>query len=111
VICEKIGAGALENTVFVTRKATGEIYSPELAAQFPERDWILTRILRLDGCERGLNKGGEVDTFKRCVYIHGVPDKEPMGVPRSHGCIRMRNQDMMRLFDQVEVGVLVEIKL
>ncbi|MET0094607.1 MAG: L,D-transpeptidase, partial [Sedimenticola sp.] len=95
--------------VFIGRRPTGEIYSHELAQQFPDRDWILTRILWLTGMEPGKNRGGAVDTLRRYIYIHGCPDTEPMGVPRSHGCIRMRNSDLVELFDQVSSGTEVEI--
>jgi L,D-transpeptidase YbiS len=105
----KIGAGAPANTVFVGRRPTGEIYSPELAARFPGRDWILTRILWLSGCEIGFNRLGEVDTMRRYVYIHGSPDSVPMGVPGSIGCVRMRNADIVELFDGIPVGIPVQI--
>jgi L,D-transpeptidase YbiS len=105
----KIGAGCPENTVFVGRRPTGEIYNPELRAQFPGRDWILTRILWLCGQEPGRNRLGKVDTMRRYVYIHGCPDEDAMGVPSSHGCIKMRNQDVMVLFDRISVGTQVQI--
>ena len=105
----KIGAGLPLNTVFVGRRPTGEIYGPELAAAHPDRDWILTRILWLSGCEAGFNRLGCVDTMRRYVYIHGCPDLAPVGVPESHGCIRMRNRDIMELFDRVPVYTPVEI--
>jgi len=104
-----IGTGCAENTVFRGRRPTGEIYGPELAERFPERDWILTRILWLTGLESGRNRGGAVDTLRRYIYIHGTPDSEPMGVARSHGCIRMRNRDLLELFELVEAGTPVEI--
>lgn len=106
----KIGADAAINSVFVGRQPTGEIYSPELAAAHPDRDWILTRILWLEGLELGHNLGGEVDTLARYIYIHGTPDTEPMGRPASHGCIRMRNSDLVDLFDRVEIHTEVRIK-
>ena len=81
-----------------------------LGEQAPERDWVLTRILWLSGLEPGINRGDEVDTLRRYIYIHGCPDSEPMGVPRSHGCIRMRNRDLIELFDRVKAGELVEIR-
>jgi lipoprotein-anchoring transpeptidase ErfK/SrfK len=105
----KIGSGLPENAVLVARRPSGEIYSPELAALHPRRDWILTRILWLSGCEPGLNRLGDVDTMRRYIYIHGCPDGEPMGVPLSHGCIRMHNRDVVALFDQVPVYTPVEI--
>jgi len=109
IVRARIGAGHPENTVFVGRRPTGERYSPELGAQFPGRDWILTRILWLSGCEVGFNRLGDVDTMRRYIYIHGSPDGVPMGVPGSHGCIRMRNADVIELFEQVPVGTAVEI--
>ncbi len=109
IVRAKIGAGQPENTVFVGRRPTGEIYTPELGAQFPGRDWMLTRILWLSGCEPGHNRLGEVDTMRRYIYIHGSPDTVPMGVPGSIGCIRMRNRDVMDLFDRVAPGTPVEI--
>ncbi|WP_126445257.1 L,D-transpeptidase [Sulfuricystis multivorans] len=109
IIRAKIGAGAAANTVFVRRRPTGEIWTPELAAQFPDRDWILTRILWLSGCEPGKNRFGEVDTMRRYIYIHGSPDTVEMGKPGSIGCIRMRNADIIELFDLVPVHTPVEI--
>lgn len=105
----KIGENAVLGAVFVGRRLTGEVYSNELLAQFPARDWILTRILWLQGKESGINRGGNVDSMRRFIYIHGTPDTEPMGVPLSHGCVRMRNADVVELFDQVEVGTPVNI--
>lgn len=106
-IAEKIGAGVAPNTVFVGRHPTGEIYTPSLREQFPDRDWILTRIMWLRGLEAGFNQGGEVDTFARYIYIHGSPDDVDMGTPGSIGCVRMRNADIVELFERVEVGVRV----
>ena len=109
LIRAKIGDQQPENTVFVGRRPSGEIYSPALAAACPERDWILTRILWLSGCEPGVNRLGEVDTMRRYIYIHGCPDHLPLGVPASHGCIRMRNADLLELFALVPVYTPVEI--
>lgn len=97
----KIGAGLPEGAVLVGRRWTGEVWSAELAAQFPQRDWILSRILWLSGCEPGRNRLRSVDTFRRYIYLHGTPDREPMGEPRSHGCIRLRNADLIDLFERV----------
>lgn len=105
----KIGEGLPQNTVFVRRRPSGEVYTDELARQFPGRDWILGRILWLSGCERGFNRLGEVDTMRRYIYIHGTPHEEAIGSPVSHGCIRMRMQDVVELFQQVPVGTPVEI--
>lgn len=109
VIRAKIGAGQPLNAVFVERRPTGEVYSPELARRFPGRDWILTRILWLSGCERGYNRLGKVDTMRRAIYIHGSPDGAEMGKPGSHGCVRMRNEDVVELFDLVPAGTPVVI--
>ena len=96
-------------TVFVGRRPTGETFTPELARLHPDRDWILTRILWLSGCEPGVNRLGRVDTMRRYIYIHGCPDGSPIGVAASHGCIRMRNADVTELFDLVEAGTAVKI--
>ncbi len=109
IVRAKIGAGEAENTVFVGRRPTGEIYTPALGEAFPGRDWMLTRILWLSGCEVGHNRLGEVDTMRRYIYIHGSPDSVPMGVPGSIGCIRMRNRDVIDLFERVPPGTPVEI--
>lgn len=108
-IAEKIGEGQPENTVFVGRKPTGEIYSETFAKDQPVRDWILTRIMWLQGCEQGRNLGGDVDSKKRYIYIHGTPDSTSLRIPGSRGCIRMANKDIIELFDHVEVGTSVEI--
>ncbi|MFN3712870.1 MAG: L,D-transpeptidase family protein [Alcanivoracaceae bacterium] len=106
----RIGAGLPAGSVLVGRRFTGEIWTPELAVRFPKRDWILSRILWLCGNETGRNRLGRVDSMRRFIYIHGTPDDQPMGVPRSHGCVRMRNADVIELFDLVTVGcpVLIE---
>ena len=99
IVRAKIGAGQPANTVFVRRRPTGEVWSPELHAQYPGRDWMLTRILWLSGCEVGRNRLGDVDTMRRYIYIHGSPDSAEMGKPGSIGCIRMRNRDIVELFN------------
>jgi len=109
IVRAKIGAGAAPNTVFVGRRPTGEIWSRELAAQHPRRDWILTRILWLSGCEPGFNRLGEVDTMRRYIYIHGSPDAVPIGKPGSIGCIRIRNAEIIELFDLVPAGTPVDL--
>ncbi len=105
----RIGADQPVNTVFIGRRPTGEIYSEALNQRHPNRDWILTRILWLCGNESGLNRGGDVDTQRRFIYIHGCPDSHAMGVPSSHGCIKMRNSDIIDLFERVSVGTTVSI--
>ncbi len=105
----RIGANAPTGAVFRGRRPTGEVWSPGFAAQHPGRDWILSRILWLCGCEPGRNRLGNVDSMRRYIYIHGTSDDEPMGMPRSHGCIRMRNRDIIELFELVPAGTAVEI--
>lgn len=111
VIRAKIGESQPVNTVFIRRRPTGEIYSPGLGEKYPDRDWILTRILWLSGCEPGFNRLGAVDTMRRYIYIHGSPDSIDMGRPGSIGCIRMLNTDLLELFDLTDVGTEVNIKL
>ena len=106
----RIGDGEPLNTVFVGRRPSGEIWSQKLADAFPDRDWILTRILWLTGVDSVHNRGGNHDTLRRYIYIHGTPDDQPMGIARSHGCVRMRNKELVQLFDQVENGTLVHIE-
>ena len=110
IIRAKIGTSQPINTVFIRRRPTGEIYTPELGARYPGRDWILTRILWLSGCVRGFNRMGKVDTMRRYIYIHGSPDSAKMGKPGSIGCIRMHNHDLLELFDLVSAGTEVDIK-
>jgi predicted GNAT family N-acyltransferase len=109
VIRAKIGAGAADNTIFVRRRPTGEVWTPELAAAHPGRDWILTRILWLSGREPGFNRLGAVDTMGRYIYLHGSPDTVPMGTPGSIGCVRMGNRDIVELFDRVPAFTPVDI--
>src|SRR5690606_20033273 len=109
VVRARIGAGAPAGAVFRGRRPTGEVWSPELAARYPGRDWILSRILWLSGREPGFNRLGGVDSMRRYIYIHGTPDDQPMGVPLSHGCVRMRNADVIELFDLVPPGTEVLI--
>jgi L,D-transpeptidase YbiS len=109
IVRAKIGQGAPLNSVFKGRRPTGEIWTPELGAQYPNRDWILTRILWLSGCQLGLNRLGNVDTMQRYIYIHGTPYEASIGKPESDGCVRMRNADVIELFDLVPVGTPVLI--
>jgi len=106
----RIGAGLPADAVLVSRRPTGEIYSPSLRTAFPNRDWILTRILWLCGLEPGKNRLGKVDTMRRYIYIHGCPDEDPMGVPGSRGCVKMRNREIIELFDRVAPGTRVHIR-
>ena len=109
IVRAKIGAGQPLNAVFVRRRPTGEIWSPELYERYPGRDWILTRILWLSGCEPGKNRLGDVDTMRRYIYIHGSHDLAKMGKPGSIGCVRMRSADIVELFDLVPPYTPVEI--
>jgi lipoprotein-anchoring transpeptidase ErfK/SrfK len=110
IVRAKIGQGLPLGAVFVRRRPTGEIWTPELGAKYPGRDWILTRILWLSGCEPGKNRLGDVDTMRRYIYIHGTPDSAAMGKPGSIGCIRMRNADIAELFELVPPYTPVEIR-
>lgn len=107
IIRAKIGASCPVNAVFRGRRSTGEIFSVQLHKKYPERDWILTRILWLSGLEPGLNRLGQQDTMRRYIYIHGCPDIYPLGSADSHGCIRMHNTQLIALFDLVEAGIPV----
>lgn len=109
IVRARIGADLPAGAVLRGRRPTGEIWTPELAGRHPERDWILSRILWLSGTEPGRNRGGKTDSMRRFIYIHGTPDSEPMGVPFSHGCIRMRNADVIGLFDKIAAGTVVDI--
>jgi len=110
IVRAKIGAGQPVNTVFVRRRPTGETWSPGLHAKYPGRDWMLTRLLWLSGCQPGFNRLGDVDTMRRYIYIHGAPDSAEMGKPGSIGCIRMRNRDIVELFERVAPYTRVEIR-
>ena len=110
IVRARIGVGQPFGTVFVRRRPTGEIWSPELHARYPGRDWMLTRILWLSGREAGKNRLGDVDTMRRMIYIHGAPNSAEMGKPGSHGCIRMRNRDVAELFELVPAYAEVEIR-
>jgi len=109
IVRAKIGADQPAGAVFVRRRPTGELWTPELHAKYPGRDWILTRILWLSGCEAGKNRLGDVDTMRRYIYIHGSPDSAEMGKPGSIGCVRMHNRDIVELFDLVRPYTEVEI--
>jgi len=110
IIRAMIGAGLSPGAVLVGRRPTGEVWSPELARRYPGRDWILSRILWLSGTEVGRNRLGAVDSMQRYIYIHGTPESEPLGQPASHGCVRMKNADILELFDLVRVGTPVDIR-
>lgn len=102
-----IGDGLPRGTVFRGRRPTGEIFDATLATAHPERDWILTRILWLCGLERGVNRGGDHDSQRRYIYLHGTPPGEPMGVAASHGCIRLRDDALLEVFSLAVPGTPV----
>ena len=98
-IAEKFGANLELGAVLVNRESTGEIYNADLAKKNPDRDWILTRILWLDGVE-----AHNRNTKNRYIYIHGSPEETQMGMPGSKGCIRMHNYDVIELFESIHTG-------
>ncbi|WNK18794.1 L,D-transpeptidase [Halomonas piscis] len=102
-----VGENAPREAVFRGRRPTGEVYSEALARAHPGRDWILGRILWLCGLESGRNRGGRVDTQRRYIYLHGTPPSEPMGVAQSHGCVRLRLDDLIKVFAQTPPGTPV----
>jgi hypothetical protein len=109
-IAEKIGAGAPFGMIFKSRQPTGEIVQILSAPNAESKaDYVTSRILWLDGLEPGINQGGDVDSKERFIYIHGTGEEGKLGTPASHGCIRMRNQDVIELFDQVNENTLVVI--
>jgi L,D-transpeptidase YbiS len=110
IVRAKIGAGQPLNAVFVRRRPTGEVWTPELHAQYPGRDWMLTRLLWLSGCQPGFNRLGDVDTMRRYIYLHGTHEFAEMGKPGSIGCVRMRNADILELFERVAPYTPVEIR-
>lgn len=105
MIVSKIGRNARINTIFKNRRNTGRV----ARIDSEEGDHITTRILRLEGLEQGKNRGRGIDTFKRCIYIHGTPHERKIGSPASHGCIRMTNADIIDLFERLPRGTLVNI--
>mgnify|MGYP001378656138 CR=1 FL=1 len=109
-LAQKIGDGAPLGTVFKARQNTGRIAKILTApgARSGE-DNVTTRIMWLDGLEPGLNKGDMVDSYQRFIYIHGTDEEGRLGAPASHGCIRMRNQDVIDLYDRVREDTLVFI--
>ena len=105
-IASKIGRNAHFGAIFKRRRDTGKI----ARINKDGGDFITTRILRLEGLQKGINKGKDIDSFRRCIYIHGTPEEKLIGKPASHGCIRMKNRDIIKLFSLVKIGALVEIR-
>ena len=109
-ICEKIGDSMSEDEVFIGRQPQGRL--TELQAQGRElpADIITARILRLHGMQPGVNQGRGIDSYERYIYIHGTADEEHISEPVSHGCIRMRNQDVIDLYEKVRLNTNVWIE-
>jgi hypothetical protein len=105
-VAEKLGANAPWGQVFRIRRPTEEVWKP--GTESPE-DLVLSRILVLGGEEPGVNKGGNVDSYARNIYIHGTNDEKKIGVPSSRGCIRLTNDAVIDLFEQVSLKTMVLI--
>jgi hypothetical protein len=104
IVRAKIGQGAPLYAQFAARRLTGKIWHPSMSGNNTKEDWILTRILWLSGLEIGFNRLGNQDTMQRFIYIHGTNDLSRLGKPVSHGCIRMDNQDIIDLFEEINIG-------
>ncbi len=107
-VAKKIGDGAPLNTIFKNRVNTGRVFTGYANAH--REDFITSRILWLEGLEPGINKGKRIDSFKRYIYIHGTADEDLIGQPASHGCVRMRNTDVVEIFDLLQVRSRVLIR-
>lgn len=103
-VCEKYGDGCAEDEVFIGREPKGRLIELQHRDNDLPDDIITARILRLKGMQAGLNAGGDVDSYQRYIYIHGTPEEEKISQPVSHGCIRMRNQDIVELFELVKLN-------
>ncbi len=106
VIDQKIGDGLPKGAVLVSRKFTGEVWKP---GDETTKDLVLTRIMWLRGTEPGVNRGAGIDSFERFIYIHGTPAEQRLGTPASMGCVRLSNNDVIKLYDQVRTGTRVLI--
>jgi lipoprotein-anchoring transpeptidase ErfK/SrfK len=104
-IREKIGDGAPAGRIFRDRIDTGEDWPIGKQGD----NLILTRILRLEGLQQGINKGKGIDSYERYIYIHGTNNEDRIGQPLSQGCVCMKNDDVIRLFDSIEEGTIVFI--
>ena len=109
-IKSKIGDNVPINSRFIGRKLTGEIIEVISDTSKGDLDIISTRIMWLSGEEYGINKGNGIDSYERYIYIHGTNEEGRIGIPSSHGCVRMKNKDVIDLYRKVEVGTLVLIK-
>ena len=103
-IQQKLGGDAPWGQVFRSRVATPEIWLP---GKDTTEDLVLSRVILLTGEEPGLNKGGQVDSLSRHIYIHGTNDEARIGIPSSHGCIRLTNDDVIDVYDMLEPGMMV----
>ena len=110
MIKEKIGDHVQKNSIFKDSKFTKEIVKINSKRAYDE-DLITTRILKLEGMEKGINKGGDIDSYKRGIWIHGTPAESNIGTPASHGCIRMKSDDIVLLFNSVDIGTPVNIEM
>lgn len=108
-IAQKIGDGATSGTIFKARIDTGKIANILTTDASSTEDYVTSRILWLEGLEQDKNKGDDIDSFQRYIYIHGTAEEGRIGTPASRGCIRMRNADVIELFNLLEVGTLVNI--
>ncbi len=106
-IAEKIGGNAPLGTLFINKKNTGKVVPVNKSEISIKKDEITSRVLSLKGLQQGINKGKKYDTFSRGIYIHGTSDEASIGRPSSHGCVRMKNDDIMELFDLLSVGTKV----
>lgn len=109
IIRAKIGADLPSGAVLKGRRWTGEICTHANYLSAPDKDWILTRILWLSGCQPGYNRLGEVDTMQRYIYIHGSPAEVDLTQPNSHGCVRVSNADVIKLFEMLPIATPVTI--
>jgi len=108
-IAQKFGAGEPLGMIFKSRRPTGKIAHIQTKPIKGDGDDVTTRIMWLEGMQPGVNKGPGVDSHARYIYIHGTPEEGLIGTPESHGCVRMKNRDVVRLFRQVATGTLVDI--
>lgn len=106
-IARKIGSDVPPFGILKDRIFTGELADPDFAGV--DKDWITSRVLWLEGLEPGHNKGGDVDSYERFIYIHGTANERSIGTPSSRGCIRMLNADVIALYDKVPEGTLVVV--
>ena len=110
VVKEKIGDKVPKDSIYIDGEFTKEIATINYLKSFKE-DLITTRVIKLEGLQKGINQGGDIDSYKRGIWIHGTPEECHIGSPASHGCIRMMNDDIISLFDSIEVGTPINIEI